>query len=42
MTKSPFFAEGYRANDLLKLVHIDVCGHISVEMRGGYKSFISF
>jgi transposase InsO family protein len=41
MTKRPFSAKGYRAKDLLKLVHTDVCGPMSVAVRGGYEYFIT-
>ena len=30
MTKRPFNAKGYRAKDLLELVHSDVCGPMSI------------
>ena len=42
MTKRPFNAKGYRAKDLLKLVHSDVCGPMSIQARGGYEYFITF
>jgi hypothetical protein len=31
-----------RANDLLKIIHTDVCGPMSVEARGGYRYFLTF
>ena len=42
MTKRPFNAKGYRAKDLLELVHSDVCGPMSIQARGGYEYFITF
>ena len=42
MTKRPFTTKGNRATKLLGLVHIDVCGPISVQARGGYEYFITF
>ena len=42
MTKRPFNAKGCRAKDLLKLIHSDVCGPMSVQARGGYEYFITF
>ncbi|KAJ4744212.1 Transposon Ty1-GR1 Gag-Pol polyprotein [Rhynchospora pubera] len=42
MTKAPFPNKGTRANDLLDLVHTDVCGPMSICARGGYSYFITF
>ena len=42
MTKRPFNAKGYRAKDLLELIHSDVCGPMSIQARGGYEYFITF
>ena len=42
MTKRPFNAKGHRAKELLKLVHSDVCGSMSIQARGGYEYFITF
>ena len=42
MTKRPFSAKGRKAQDLLKLVHSDVCGPMSTQARGGYEYFITF
>ena len=42
MTKWPFSAKGRRAQDLLELVHLDVCGPMSTQARGGYEYFITF
>ena len=33
MTKTPFFGTMERANDLLEIIHTDVCGPISVEPK---------
>ena len=30
------------ATDLLEIIHIDVCGLMSVEARGGYRYFPTF
>ena len=42
MMKRPFNAKGYKAKDLLELVHSDVCGPMSIQARGGYEYFITF
>ena len=42
MTEWPFNAEGRRAQDLLELIHLDVCGPMSIQARGGYEYFITF
>ena len=42
MTKRPFNAKGRRAQDLLELVHSDVCGPLSIQARRGYEYFITF
>ena len=39
MTKRPFNAKGRRAQNLLELVHSDVCGPLSIQARGGYEYF---
>ena len=39
MTKTPFFGTMERANNLLEIIHTDVCGPMSVEARGGYRYF---
>ena len=31
-----------RASDLLEIIHIDVCGPMSVEARSGYCYFLTF
>ena len=42
MTMRPFKAKGYRAKEVLDLVHTDLCGPISTSARGGYEYFITF
>ena len=42
MTKAPFTGHSERVDDLLGLVHSDVCGLISSIARGGYQYFINF
>ena len=42
ITKRPFPPKGNRSNELLELVHIDVCGPINVRASGGHEYFIIF
>ena len=42
MTKTPFSGTMERANDLLKIIHTDVCSPMSVEVRDGYRYFLTF
>ncbi|KAJ9547497.1 hypothetical protein OSB04_020040 [Centaurea solstitialis] len=42
MTKQPFNKANERANELLGIIHTDVCGPFSHEARGGYRYFITF
>ena len=42
MTKTSLSRTMERANDLLEIIHTDVCGPISVEARGGYHYFLTF
>ena len=42
MTKTPFSGHRERANDLLGLIHTDVCGLFKIVARGGYHYFITF
>ncbi|KAL0411482.1 UNVERIFIED_CONTAM: hypothetical protein Slati_3737900 [Sesamum latifolium] len=42
MTKKPFVGQTAIANDLLDLVHTDVCGPLSIPARGGFSYFITF
>ena len=42
MTMRPFKAKGYRAKEVLDLVHTDLCGPMSTSARGGYEYFIIF
>ena len=37
MTKTPFSGTMERATNLLEIIHTDVCGPMSVEVRGGYR-----
>ena len=39
MTKTPFSERMERANDLLEIIHTDVCGPMSVEACGGIVIF---
>ena len=41
-TKRPFTAKGLRAEQLLELVHSDVCGPFSTQARGGYEYYFTF
>ena len=40
--KTPFSGTMERANDLLEIIHADVCGPMSIEARGGYRYFLTF
>ena len=42
MTKTPFSGTMERATDLLEIIHIDVCGPMNIEARGGYRYFLTF
>ena len=42
MTKTPFSGKMERANDLLEIIHTDVCGPMSVEARARYHYFLNF
>ena len=42
MTKRPFGSKGNRAEDVLELVHSDVCGPMNIKARGGYEYYITF
>ena len=41
MTKRPFKAKGYRAKDVLEMVHSDLCGPMSIQARGSFEYFVS-
>ena len=40
-TKAPFNGTMKRANDLLEIIHTDVCGPMSIETRSGYRYFLT-
>ena len=42
MTKTSFTGQSERANELLGLIHSDVCGSLSSTARGGFQYFITF
>ena len=42
MTNTPFVGHGERANELLALVHSDVCGSMMTQARREYSYFITF
>ena len=42
MTKRPCSSKGNRANDLLELVHTNLCGHMNIRARSCYEYFIIF
>ena len=42
MTMKHFKAKGYRAKEILDLVHTDFYGPMSTSARGGYEYFITF
>ena len=42
MTKTLFSGTMERANDLLEIIHTDVCGPMSVEARGRYRYLLTF
>ena len=42
MTKRSFPSKGQRDNDLLELIHSDICGPFNVQARGGYEYFVTF
>ena len=42
MSSRAFKAKGYRAEDVLELIHSDLCGPMSTQARGGYEYFVTF
>ena len=42
MIKTSFTEHEKRASDLLGLVHIDICGPMTTQVRDGYSYFITF
>ena len=42
MTRSPFVGQMRRANEVLEIIHSDVCGPFRKMARGGFYYFITF
>ena len=42
MAKTPFTGKNMRYNELLELIHSDVCGPMSISARGGFSYFVTF
>ena len=42
MTMRPFKAKGYRAKEVLDLVHTNLCGPMTISARGRYEYIITF
>ena len=42
MTKRPFTTKGLRAEELLGLIHSDVCRPFATQARGGYEYYVTF
>jgi len=42
LSRDPFSAKWYKAKDFLELVHIDICGPVNIQTRGGYEYFVAF
>ena len=42
MTQTPFSGTMERTNDLLEIIHTDVCSPMSVDAHGGYRYFLIF
>ena len=42
MTKTPFSGMMERAIDLLEMIHVNVCGLVSIVVCGGYHYFLTF
>ncbi|XP_047946476.1 uncharacterized protein LOC125192849 [Salvia hispanica] len=42
MTNKPLSGKEVRANDVLELIHTDVCGPFPTQAKGGYSYFITF
>ena len=42
MTKTVFSRTMEHASELLEIIHTDVCGLMSIEVRGGYCYFLTF
>ena len=42
MTKRPFGSKRKRVEEVLELVHSDVCGPMNIKARGGYEYYVTF
>ena len=42
MTKKPFGSKRKRVEEVLELVHSDVCGPMNIKARGGYEYYVTF
>ncbi|KAL0293531.1 UNVERIFIED_CONTAM: hypothetical protein Sradi_6932500 [Sesamum radiatum] len=42
MTKKPFVGQSTLATGLLDFIHLDVCGPLNTQARGGFSYFITF
>ena len=42
ITKTPFTTKGLRAKESLELIHNDVCGPFTTQVRGGYEYYVTF
>ena len=42
MTKTPFSGTIEQSNELLEIIHTDVCGLLSIVACGGYRYFLTF
>ena len=42
MTKLPFIRKGESANGLLDLIHMDVCGHMSIQAKDCFIYIMTF
>ena len=42
LARTPFIGNVERASELLEIIHTDVCGPMSIPVRGGFLYFITF
>ena len=42
MAKTPLTKRNMRSNELLGLLHWDVCGPMTISTRGGFRDFVTF